>query len=70
MKYTIKYDDCSDLYMMNGVPARFIGEHLREIAEVNEVEFIPHSESHLLAIIQEAGIEVELLESDGSPMTY
>lgn len=70
MKYTIKYDDCSDLYMMNGVPARFIGEHLREIAEVNEIEFIPHSESHLLAIIQGSGIEVELLESDDSPMTY
>lgn len=55
---------------MNGVAERFIGGHLHTIAKDNNVEFIPHSESHLLAIIQGAGIEVELLQSDGSPMTY
>lgn len=70
MKYTIKYDDCSELYIMNGEAERFIGGHLYKIAKDNNVEFIPHSESHLLAIIQGAGIEVELLESDGSTMCY
>lgn len=70
MKYTIKYDDCSDLYMMGGVPARFIGEHLRDIAIENNIKFIADSESHYLAILEASGLKIELLDSDGSKLDW
>ena len=68
--YTIKYDNCSDLYFMNGVPARFIGHHLNTIATENEISSFALSEGHLLSIIQNEGIEVNLLDSDGSKLQY
>lgn len=70
MQYTIKYDECSDLYFMDGVPARLIGDHLIIIAKENNISHWAVSETHLLSIIQDEGIDVQLLDSDDSKLDY
>ena len=66
MNYTIKFDDLSNLWIMDGQAERFVGEHLYKIAKDNGITTTANSESHHLAIIKGHGIEVDLLESDGS----
>lgn len=71
MKYTITYDNTSQTFCLCDYQEVFLGEHLRWIAALHGVsiqEVI--SESHLLQILGENGIDVELLEEDGSPLDY
>lgn len=73
-KYTITYVESEDKYSMNGILMDFIGEHFYTIANENNIKFgqQPHfrSESYMLAVIQNEGIEVDLLEEDGSRMIW
>lgn len=70
MKYVIKYDDCSDLWIMDGMVERFVGEHLYKIAKENNITTAAISESHQLSILRLEGVEVELLEEDGSEVQW
>lgn len=58
---------------LHGIKSRklFIGAHLMQIFKENDLD--PNSmisESHGLHILRGNGIEVELLEKDGSPLDY
>lgn len=68
--YKIVFDDCSDLWIMNGLAERYIGNHLYTIAVENNVTTIANSESHLLAILSSHGIDIEILEQDGSKVVW
>ena len=71
MNYTIQYDPSTDTFKMNGWTENFIGCHLMQIFKENDLD--PNSmisESHGLHILRGNGIEVELLEEDGSPLDY
>lgn len=70
MKYTIKFDDCSNLWIMNGNAYRFVGEHLYDIAKENNLTTTANSESHHLQILRGSGLEIELLEEDGSKVIW
>lgn len=70
MQYTIKYDDSNDTYLMDGTPAEWIGGHLVSIANLHAVVANAVSETQLIAILAEHGIEVQLLDSDGSKLDY
>lgn len=70
MKYTIQWDDFSDLWMMNGYAERFVGGHLYTIAKENNLTTVANSESHHLQILRAHGIEIELLEEDGSRVVW
>lgn len=71
MNYTIQHDPSTDTFKMNGWTENFIGSHLIQIFKENDLD--PNSmfsESHGLHILRGNGIEVELLEEDGSPLDY
>lgn len=70
MKYTIQYDEDSDKYVMNGKSYRYVGEHLYDIAVQNTVTTTANSESHHMTILEAHGIEIELLDSDGSKLDW
>jgi hypothetical protein len=70
MIYTIKFDDCSNLWIMNGNAYRFVGEHLYDIAKENNLTTTANSESHHLQILRGSGLEIELLEEDGSKVIW
>lgn len=70
MKYVITYNDDTNKFMMNGVAGEYVGDHLYTIAKENNITTTANSESHHLAIIRSHGIEVELLEEDGSRMVW
>ena len=71
MKYIIQHDPSTDTFKMDGWTENFIGCHLIQIFKENGID--PNtmiSESHGLHILNSNGIEVELLEEDGSPLDY
>lgn len=70
MKYTIKFDDCSNLWIMNDKASRTVSEHLYYIAKQHGIGTLVYSESQLLFILRECGLEIELLEEDGSQVTW
>lgn len=70
MKYTIKFDDCFNLWIMNDKAYRFVGEHLYDIAKENNLTTTANSESHHLHILRANGLEIDLIEKDGSKVTW
>lgn len=68
--YKIVYIDATDMYEMNGKQYEYIGEHLYDIAEENNLTHAANSESHHLAILRAAGLDIQLLEEDGSKLRY
>lgn len=70
MKYTITWMDEEDAFKMGEVFEEFIGEHLDAIAEKHNIKHRAGSESELLSIIRSRGIQVDLLEEDGSEMIW
>lgn len=69
MSYTIQA--MGDKFVMNGVEAKFIVDHLFKIAEDSGFTYIQvTSESHLLHDLQEHGIVVNLLDEDGSKIEW
>lgn len=74
MSYVIQYesekDGFCDGYVMNGWSAPLIGDHLKDIARQNNIVDNAISESHLLFILRNNGIEIELLDEDGSELIW
>lgn len=78
MKYTIVYKEAENKYEMNGVLADFIGDHFRVIAEEHSVKDLCsyeaysmwYSESYMLACLYDKGLQIDLLEEDGSRMAW
>ena len=62
-KFVIKFDEVSDLFVMNGWAERTVGAHLENLAKVFGVLDVfskATSESHALAILQSSGVSVEI----------
>lgn len=61
-KFVIKFDEVSDLFIMNGWAERTVGAHLENLAKVFGVldVFRATSESHALVILQSSGVSVEI----------
>lgn len=72
MNYTITYKEDSQQFEMNGVLFDFIGNHLEVIGKKEKISEVDEalSEGHMLTILQEHGISVNLLEEDGSRMEW
>lgn len=70
MGYTIQYNGHTDTYFMDDQSENFIGCHLMEIARLEKIKESGISESHMLAILGSHGIEVNLLDEDGSRMEW
>lgn len=70
MNYVIKFNNKTDNFVMNGFSEPFLYPHLEFIAAQEYVYDDYLSESHLLAILADNGIKVDLLEEDGSPLDY
>lgn len=70
MKYTIVWLDGEEVFEMGGKRVAFVGEHLETIAADNNIFHRASSELHLLCIIREYGIEVDILEEDGSEVVW
>ena len=70
MNYTIKFDDCSNLWIMNGNTQRYVGDHLYDIAKANNLTTTANSESHHLSILRAHGLEIDILEEDGSKVVW
>lgn len=72
MSYTITYKEDSQKFEMNGKLFDFIGNHLEVIGKKEKISAVDEalSEGHMLAILGEHGIKVDLLEEDGSRMEW
>lgn len=72
MNYTITYKEGLQQFEMNGVLFDFIGNHLEVIGKKEKISEVDEalSEGHMLTILQEHGISVNLLEEDGSRMEW
>lgn len=68
MGYKITFIDKTGEWEMNGVVEKYVGNHLYEIAKEHGVQHLPaNSESHHLTILRSLGIDIQLVEEDGSP---
>lgn len=72
MSYTITYNEESTKFEMDGILENFIGTHLEVIGKKEKISEVDEalSEGHMLSILQSTGVEVNLLEEDGSRMEW
>jgi DNA-binding transcriptional ArsR family regulator len=70
MKYIIQFNEVPQLWVMKGVACIFICDHLISIAKENNLTTSASSESHHLQILRDHGIEIEILEEDGSKVIW
>lgn len=72
MSYTITYKDSDEMFYMNGEAKELIGYHLENIGKELKIRDMDDalSESHMLSILHSHGVEVNLLEEDGSRMVW
>lgn len=72
MSYTITYKDSDAMYHMNGEAKDLIGYHLETIGKELKIQDMDDalSESHMLSVLYSNGVEVNLLEEDGSRMEW
>lgn len=70
MKYDIVWIDSKEVFEMNGSYSSLLCTHLYDIANKYNIQETAYSESHLLAIIQSKGVEVNLLEEGGSKLCW
>jgi hypothetical protein len=69
--YTIKWDEISDLWFLNEVPKRFLGEHLFEIMNSNKIHGQPYtSESHMMYILASNNIRINLEDFSGNGLYF
>jgi len=69
MKYTIVYKEGDEKYHMDGDVQPFIGNHLGKKHRIRELDDAL-SESHMLAILSEHNILIDILEEDGSKLDW
>ena len=72
MNYTITYKEETQKFEMNGVLSDFIWTHLEKIGKKENIFEISEAicEGQMLAILEDRGIIVDLLEEDGSRMEW
>ena len=72
MKYTIVYKEGDEKYHMDGYVQPFIGNHLEFIGKKHRIRELDDalSESHMLAILSEHNILIDILEEDGSKLEW
>lgn len=72
MSYTITYKEDSQQFEMDGVLSDFIWTHLEKIGKKENIFEISEAicEGQMLAILEDYGIIVNLLEEDGSRMEW
>lgn len=70
MSYTITFDNKTDTFIMNGMREDTVGDLLHWISLNERIQHQASSESHLLAILRDKGVEIDLLEEDGSRMVW
>ncbi len=74
MTYTIQYESAKngycDGFVMDGWSAPLIGDHLKTIAQKHDIVDNAISESHLLFILRNSGVDIELLDEDGSELSW
>lgn len=72
MSYTITYKEDSQQFEMEGVVSDFIWSHLEKIGKKENIFEISEAicEGQMLAILEDRGIIVDLLEEDGSRMEW
>lgn len=72
MSYTITYKDSDAMFHMNGDAKELIGYHLENIGKELKIQDMDDaiSEGHMLSILYSHGVEVNLLEEDGSRMEW
>jgi hypothetical protein len=71
--YTITFNNKSEKFVMNGYEEIFIGEHFLNIAVLEGMQAEVRtaiSEGHALSILRNNGIEIDLIEEDGSLMSW
>lgn len=72
MSYTITYKEDTQKFEMDGVLSDFIWSHLEKIGKKENIFEISEAicEGQMLAILEDRGIIVDLLEEDGSRMEW
>lgn len=72
MKYKIQYDANTDTYKCDGWTENFVGCHLVRMASFHRIKEAENaiSESHMLFILRENGIDIDLLDEDGSELIW
>jgi len=72
MSYTITYKEETEMFYMNDKPEPLIGYHLEAIGKELKIQDMDNalSESQMLSILYSHGVEVNLLEEDGSRMEW
>jgi hypothetical protein len=72
MSYTITYNESEQMFEMDGKLAELIGYHLETIGKQLKIKDMDDaiSEGHMLSILYSHGVEVNLLEEDGSRMEW
>ena len=70
MQYVIQYNGETDTFLMDGYSENFIGSHLLQIMKDHKILDDACSETHALHILRGNGIEVEILDEDGSLLDY
>lgn len=72
MSYTITYKEDAQQFEMNGQLFDFIGNHLEVIGKKENISEVDEaiSEGHMLAILREFGIEIDLPQEDQSRMEW
>lgn len=72
MEFTITYKDDDQMFYMNDKPKMFVGEHLEDIGRELKIKELDDclSEGHMLAVLQDKGVQINIVEEDGSRMDW
>lgn len=72
MSYTITYNESEQMFEMNGKLPELIGYHLETIGKELKIQDMDDaiSEGQMLRLLYSHGVEVNLLEEDGSRMEW
>lgn len=73
MTYVITFNEKENKFEMDGHLETDIGDHLKSICKYEGhrgLETYAISESHLLYLLRDEGVDIELLEEDGTEMTW
>lgn len=69
--YTIKWDEISNLWFLNEVPKRFVGDHLFEIMNTNGIKGHDYmSESYMMHILASNNIRINLEDFKGNGLYF
>lgn len=73
MTYVITFNEKESKFEMDGHLETYIGDHLKSICKYeghSGLETYAISESHLICLLRDEGVDIELLEEDGTEMIW